>query len=220
MTSLVVSGSQLMGELLRSEFGRAGFSHVETADAVRDDCGAELVLLHIDDNPVGLSGQVDTALGGHPQCRIVILGPEHLLPHVANELGARIAACVPDSISIDELITVLKAVEAGFRIVPFGAEDAEQWPGPGAGPAIRAHRVWPSKEHGAERTPLSHREMEILEFLKQGHCNKAIANALGIEESTVKVHLRSCYSKLRINNRTQAAIWALENLPGDAAQRA
>ncbi len=45
----------------------------------------------------------------------------------------------------------------------------------------------------------------------KGHANKMIARTLDIAEATVKVHLKSVLRKIRVANRTQAAIWALEN---------
>jgi two-component system nitrate/nitrite response regulator NarL len=60
---------------------------------------------------------------------------------------------------------------------------------------------------------LSPREKEILSYLVAGDSNKAIARCLGITEATVKVHLKSVQRKIRVENRTQAAIWALANLP-------
>jgi DNA-binding NarL/FixJ family response regulator len=54
---------------------------------------------------------------------------------------------------------------------------------------------------------------EILSHLLAGHSNKLIARELGITEATVKVHLKSVLRKIGADNRTQAAIWALANLP-------
>ena len=61
--------------------------------------------------------------------------------------------------------------------------------------------------------PLSPREKEILSYLVAGCPNKAIARCMGITEATVKVHLKSVQRKIRVENRTQAAIWALAYLP-------
>ncbi|MGA7458212.1 MAG: response regulator transcription factor [Methyloceanibacter sp.] len=55
---------------------------------------------------------------------------------------------------------------------------------------------------------LSRREMLILRMLMQGASNKVIARNLVITESTVKVHMKAILRKLRLQNRTQAAIWA------------
>jgi two-component system nitrate/nitrite response regulator NarL len=59
---------------------------------------------------------------------------------------------------------------------------------------------------------LSRREMLILRMLMQGASNKIIALKLVITESTVKVHMKAILRKLRLQNRTQAAIWARENI--------
>ncbi len=64
--------------------------------------------------------------------------------------------------------------------------------------------------HGDLRK-LSDREMEILRCLVAGHSNKVIAGHLAITEATVKVHLKSILRKISASNRTQAAIWALNN---------
>jgi two-component system nitrate/nitrite response regulator NarL len=58
---------------------------------------------------------------------------------------------------------------------------------------------------------LSPREQEILLALVTGASNKMIAIKLGITEATVKVHLKTLLRKIDVNNRTQAAIWAMNN---------
>ncbi|MGZ5917046.1 MAG: response regulator transcription factor [Methyloceanibacter sp.] len=59
---------------------------------------------------------------------------------------------------------------------------------------------------------MSRREMLILRMLMQGASNKTIARNLVITESTVKVHMKAILRKLRLQNRTQAAIWARNNV--------
>jgi DNA-binding NarL/FixJ family response regulator len=51
---------------------------------------------------------------------------------------------------------------------------------------------------------LTDREMDIMQYLGQGHQNKQIALALGISENTVKFHVASIFSKLGVSNRTEA----------------
>jgi two-component system, NarL family, nitrate/nitrite response regulator NarL len=65
---------------------------------------------------------------------------------------------------------------------------------------------------------LSVREMEILRRLAAGFPNKVISRQLSISEATVKVHVKAVLRKLRVSNRTQAAIWAAsQGLHGPAA---
>ena len=58
---------------------------------------------------------------------------------------------------------------------------------------------------------LSDRETQILDGLVKGYANKVIARRCDITEATVKVHMKSILRKIRVGNRTQAAIWAFEH---------
>jgi two-component system nitrate/nitrite response regulator NarL len=58
---------------------------------------------------------------------------------------------------------------------------------------------------------LSKREIEILRCLLGGQSNKAIARNLSITESTVKMHFKNVMRKIRAQNRTQAAVWAIQH---------
>ena len=58
---------------------------------------------------------------------------------------------------------------------------------------------------------LSEREVQILDGLVKGHPNKVIARTCNVTEATVKVHMKSILRKIRVDNRTQAAIWAMAN---------
>lgn len=57
--------------------------------------------------------------------------------------------------------------------------------------------------------PLSPREMEILEYVTHGRSNKEIAFSLGISHQTVKNHMTAILRKLHVDDRTQAAVYAL-----------
>lgn len=57
---------------------------------------------------------------------------------------------------------------------------------------------------------LTHREMEIVEFVKQGLSNKIIAYNLKLSENTVRNHLRNIMEKLNLRNRVQVATLALK----------
>lgn len=60
---------------------------------------------------------------------------------------------------------------------------------------------------------LSIRQQSILRCLTQGDSNKAIAREMAIAEATVKVHVKTILRKIRVHNRTQAAIWAMSKGP-------
>ena len=66
----------------------------------------------------------------------------------------------------------------------------------------------PTESNSKKLTP---REREMLAQLSLGLSNKEIARKLDVAESTVKIHLQSILKKLELNNRVQAAIYAVEH---------
>lgn len=74
----------------------------------------------------------------------------------------------------------------------------------------------------AATTPLTERELEVLETVARGSTNEEIAEALHISLSTVKTHVASLMDKLGARNRVEVAIWAYESghvRPGSATSR-
>lgn len=69
----------------------------------------------------------------------------------------------------------------------------------------------PYMEPGKPYEPLSEREREVLIYLTRGMSNKEIAMHLGISYQTVKNHVTSILRKLSVNDRTQAAVFALKH---------
>jgi len=57
--------------------------------------------------------------------------------------------------------------------------------------------------------PLSERELEVLRLLARGASNRDIAAALVLSEKTIKTHVSSILAKLRVADRTQAALYAV-----------
>lgn len=69
------------------------------------------------------------------------------------------------------------------------------------------------------RDELTSREIEVLELVVEGKTNKEIASTLIISENTVKIHLRNILEKLHLQNRIQAAVYAVrEGLVDDTSQ--
>lgn len=78
--------------------------------------------------------------------------------------------------------------------------------------AAKAERL--QAETGESPPSLSPRESAILDLLREGAPNKVIARRLSLTESTVKVHLKAILRKIRVKNRTQAAVWAIKRDEG------
>jgi DNA-binding CsgD family transcriptional regulator/tetratricopeptide (TPR) repeat protein len=71
-------------------------------------------------------------------------------------------------------------------------------------------RLAPQRPAERPLDALTPREVQVLELIRQGQSNRAIAETLVISEKTAEVHVRNILSKLGVASRTQAAVRALE----------
>lgn len=67
----------------------------------------------------------------------------------------------------------------------------------------------PRQQAGLPYEQLTQRELEVLQLAADGLGNKPIAAKLVISEKTVKNHIANIFSKLQVNDRTQAVLYAL-----------
>lgn len=67
--------------------------------------------------------------------------------------------------------------------------------------------------HPGPETPdeLTRRECEVLALVAEGHSNRHIGEELDISDRTVARHLTNIYHKIRVTNRTEAALYAFEH---------
>ena len=89
-------------------------------------------------------------------------------------------------------------------------------------PAVAARLVAAVADGTAGRQAdpgLTPRERDVLALICRGHANKRIALELGLSEKTVKAHVGHLLAKLRVSDRTQAALLAVREGWVDAAQR-
>lgn len=137
----------------------------------------------------------------------------------ASDPGARVAV-LAEELSPAELVEVFAGGGDGLILEDIGARALYE----SLRLIVLGEKVFPSqlapllyslcpKDRAlptAEDTGLTKREIEIVRCLTEGMSNKAIAIELDLAVATVKVHVKSLLRKLGFNNRTQAAIWALE----------
>ena len=64
---------------------------------------------------------------------------------------------------------------------------------------------------GDVESPLTNRESQVLRHVSMGLSNREVGKSLGISVETVKEHVQNILRKLDVNDRTQAAVWALKN---------
>jgi DNA-binding NarL/FixJ family response regulator len=139
---------------------------------------------------------------------IIMLTAYHDDQQVFHAIRAGASAYFPKDVSPRRLIEAIRLVYQGSYVVEdrvlekaqVGAWLLEQFEGADADA---------NDELSSLLVPLSPREMEILQQIAQGKSNKEIAYDLGISRQTVKNHMTSILRKLAVNDRTQAAIYAL-----------
>ena len=82
----------------------------------------------------------------------------------------------------------------------------------GSRPAVSSrNRGLRARAVAAEDSPLTARELEVLQLVAAGSTNGEIARRLWVTEQTVKFHLSNIYRKLEVGNRTQASHYAHVN---------
>lgn len=80
---------------------------------------------------------------------------------------------------------------------------------PPSGAFRRAAGALKSRPVVDDEVPLTSRETQVLRHVALGLTNKEIARSLGISVETVKEHLQNILRKIAVNDRTQAAVWAV-----------
>ena len=134
---------------------------------------------------------------------------EYSIENVGLAFNAGASGYLIKTISCDPLGGALRLISMGEKVFP--SQIAESL----LDPAWRMAR--PNWNAGREALNLSAREIEILRCLVSGEANKVISRRLHITEATVKVHIKAILRKLRVTNRTQAAIWAVTRGLSDSA---
>ena len=133
---------------------------------------------------------------------IVVLASEADALAVDDDQIALLSGILTYDLSGDAFVRSLRLICAGERVFPRDLMRGRRLPAPS-----------PDNEARSDCNRLSPREREVVSHLLAGHANKVIARHLGMAEATVKVHLKNLLRKIKVDNRTQAAIWALSNLP-------
>jgi DNA-binding NarL/FixJ family response regulator len=139
---------------------------------------------------------------------IIMLTAYHDDQQVFHAIRAGASAYFPKDVSPRRLIEAIRLVHQGSYVVE---DRVLEKPQVGQWLIEQFERTGTDMEGELSSLllPLSPREMEILLFIAQGRSNKEIAYELGISRQTVKNHMTSILRKLAVNDRTQAAIYAL-----------
>lgn len=180
--------------LIKSQPGMdvvAEASDGEEAIEVYDDVQPDVVLMDLRMPGMGGVEAILAIRKKHPDARVIVLSTYDLDEdiHRAIQSGAR--SYLLKDMPIEEIASTIREVFAGDTLLP--RQVAEQL-------TLRS-----------QREQLTEREREVLESLIKGRSNKEIASSLCISEDTVKSHLKTLFSKLRVRDRTGAAVEAIRH---------
>ncbi len=135
-----------------------------------------------------------------PAVRVIILTMYRQDRYVFEAIKAGARGYLLKDIDEEELVKAVRVVHQGEALIDPGL----------AAKLLNEFRRMSTAAPETEPTErLTQAEMDVLRLVAQGEDNKTIAEQLGLTERTVANRLSDIYQKLHVNNRTQAALFAL-----------
>jgi two-component system, NarL family, nitrate/nitrite response regulator NarL len=202
--------------------------------AMETQPGPELVICHItcDQSPEAARELVYGLRERFALAKLVVLADSCTRPLLSSFIGADVNAILLTSISSEMLQRSLELVLVDHRLFPAeimslimdsAMARLPVYSAPVGRPIIAGTSPLSGRVHDDEtalpaimpseaqaKVALSKREHQILDCLVCGLPNKSIARELNITEATVKVYVKGLLRKIKVSNRTQVAIWALQ----------
>jgi DNA-binding NarL/FixJ family response regulator len=80
-----------------------------------------------------------------------------------------------------------------------------------SGILIKEYKKKDQQQEEINNSSLTRREYEVIKLISKGYNNKEIATELFISEKTVKNHVSNIFKKIKVTDRTQAALYAIKN---------
>jgi DNA-binding NarL/FixJ family response regulator len=138
-----------------------------------------------------------------PLTRVLVLTISDQDDDVLDAILAGACGYLLKDASVDELIRGIEAAAVGESLVSPSI----------AGKVLQQVRATTASPEAAEtiRTELSEREIDVLKLIANGNDNAMIAAELHISPKTVKNHISNILMKLQIDNRIQAAVFAVRS---------
>jgi DNA-binding NarL/FixJ family response regulator len=175
----------------------------QTAIRLASELAPDVIVMDL--NMPGMTGVETTRklAGIAPLARVVVLTISADDDDVMDAVMAGACGYLLKDSSIQELIIGIRAAAAGESLISPQI----------AAKVLRQLRAQSSSEDAAEtiRAELSDREIEVLKLIANGKDNAQIARELFISPKTVKNHISNILMKLQIENRIQAAVYAVRS---------
>ncbi|MDR6226248.1 response regulator transcription factor [Desmospora profundinema] len=135
----------------------------------------------------------------HPEVKVIVLTSFSDRDHVVPAIRAGAEGYQLKEIDADDLAMTVRAAYKGMTQLH-----------PQAAGHLVSHVTGDSREERSTIQVLTPREREVLQLITAGKSNKEIAAELTIAEKTVKTHVSSILGKLDLQDRTQAAVFAMK----------
>ena len=146
-----------------------------------------------------------------PRMAIIMLTPSEDEERLFQSIKVGAAAYYTRNITPVDLIDAVRKVSNGEYLIQDDVLTKPQL----ASRVLKSFRELTVEEEEGEAkdlySPLSSREVEILDYIARGNSNKEIAKSLKISDQTVKNHITSILKKLSVNDRTAAVVHALRH---------
>jgi DNA-binding NarL/FixJ family response regulator len=144
---------------------------------------------------------------------IIMLTPSEDEERLFQSIKVGAAAYYTRNITPGELIEAVRKVSQGEYLINDDVLSKPQL----ASRVLKSFRELTVEEEEGDNenkdsySPLSSREVEILDYIARGNSNKEIAKSLKISDQTVKNHITSILKKLSVSDRTAAVVHALRH---------
>ena len=219
---ILVGKSSLLREGLAEILRAANFrivTSVSNADDLRPSKAKPYLPLYLivhtgDDFEIALE-QIALYRNRDPDARIAIVTDHYRMNELASAFHAGANGYFVNVITCDRFIRSIELVMMGGTIFPSAflsfIVDANRPHLVEAAENDRSGEKIAFPTEVATAPLLSPREKVILRCITEGAANKCIARKIDIAEATVKVHVKAILRKIGVQNRTQAAVWGLNN---------
>jgi two-component system NarL family response regulator len=134
-----------------------------------------------------------------PQTRIIMLTMYRDRDYIIEAIKAGANGYLLKEVELEEVLAAVRAVAKGESVMDSAI----------AGQVLAELRGSQSEDSAAPKQALPERDIEILRLLAKGKSNQEIAEQLFVAEKTVRNRLTLIYRQLDLDNRTQAALYAL-----------
>ena len=207
---LVVDDQQLIREGIASVLDiQEGITVVGTATngeeavAQAEALAPDLILMDVHMPVMDGIEATERVRNRHPDCQVVMLTTFDDDEYIIRSLQAGACGYLLKDIPADDLAEAVRLAHSGvYQLSPEVA-----------GKLVGAFEEVSARTEAAEfvKHDLTQRELEVLKLLSTGATNAEIAGQLVVSEGTVKNHVSNILGRLGLRDRTQAAIYAIEN---------